>query len=117
MGMMVSVFKFVKMAMVLRPWQSNAKELANGRNSAVNAGAVNIQVRDKSQAVQTGHVNAFTFQMRLQGRTAGFGCTHQINKQNVGLRCFKLQAGNACQALRQMRHELVVIGQACDVMV
>ena len=75
--------------MVLRPWQSSAEELAYDRNGAVNTGTVDIQVRDKSQAIQTVHVNAFIFQMRLQGHAAGFGITHQINKQNIGLR-FKL---------------------------
>ena len=72
---------------------------------------------DKSEAIQARHVDALLLQMRLQCCAFGFGLVYQIDKQDIGLRCFNLKTRNASQALCQMRHQLVILSKARDMVV
>jgi hypothetical protein len=96
---------------------AQAKKAADGGHGAVDAGGVDVQVRDEAQAVQAHGQDAVLLQVLDQRRRALARRAHQVDEQDVGLRRLDRPGRRCLAALRPARGQRVVLREALHVVV
>ena len=91
--------------------------MADGHHRLVHARRIHIQMRDKTQAVQAGRLNAAIGQVLEQIGRPRFGRARQVNEDDIGVRRFDLQAVNASQPVGQPLRQRMVLRQPLDMVV